>query len=178
MKMTTVLSNSAVLLALSLAAAGCGEAAVAPRSALETPESFLELDQLEYSEYVYRAASADGVVVGLREIPNERRGSLGFWSDAIRNQLRDGGAYALLDERDVTGQGGLRGRQLRFGRDQAGHPFRYWVTLFVRNEGDAPWLWIIEAGGEQETFDQHQDAVSALIASFAPTPTHTTTPVP
>lgn len=155
-----------VIIMLSLIAEGCSPAVVAPRFSIETPESFLALDEAEYSDFVYRATSADGVVIGLREINNERRGSLNFWSEAVCNELRSGSAYALIEEQDVTSQSGLQGRQFRFGRDQAGHPYHYWVTIFVQTSDVEPRLWLIEAGGEQEPFERHQEAIEAMITSF------------
>lgn len=152
----------AALLAVAAASAGCRTFNV------ETPDSFIELEDQRQYEYEYRSTTADGVVVAAQGLPNKQRGTLDFWSEAIRNKLRDARGYALLEEADVHARGGMPGKQLRFGRDEAGHTFRYWVTVFVRTEGMYPRVWVIEAGGEQEAFERRREEVERLIATFEP----------
>lgn len=135
---------------------------------INTPDSFVELDEERYSRYDYRATTADGVVVSIRAIDNDRRGTLSFWSEAVRSKLRDSRGYALLEEQDVTSRGGIQGKQMRFGRDDSGHSYRYWVTLFVRSQGRSPRVWAIEAGGEDEVFERRREEVERLIAGFVP----------
>jgi hypothetical protein len=135
---------------------------------INTPDSFVELDEERWSRYDYRATTADGVVVSVRAIDNDREGTLNFWTEAVRSKLRDARGYALLEEADVTARGGVRGKQMRFGRDDSGHSYRYWVTLFVRSTGRDPRVWVIEAGGEEEVFERRREAVEQLIATFVP----------
>jgi len=152
----------AALLVACAAGAGCR-----PFN-LETPAAFIELEDQDDHDYYYRSTTADGVVVAIQALPNKQRGSLSFWSEAVRNKLRDARGYALLEEEDVRAQGGMPGKQMRFGRDEAGHTFRYWVTVFVRHEGRSPRVWVIEAGGEQEVFEARQAEIERLVASFEP----------
>lgn len=128
---------------------------------VETPSAFVALDDEQV--YDYRATNAHGVVVSVRELPNEPVGDVSFWTDAIRNRLRMNGGYALLDERDVQAASGETGRQMRYGRDQNGHPYLYWVTLFVGPER----LHLVEAGGPREEFEAVESAVEASLASLA-----------
>lgn len=135
---------------------------------INTPDSFVELEEESYSQFEYRATTADGVVVGVRALDNDRRGTLSFWAEAVRNKLRDARGYALLEEADVNARAGVAGKQLRFGRDDSGHTYRYWVTIFVRSEGGDPRVWVIEAGGEQAVFERRQAEIEQMIASFVP----------
>jgi hypothetical protein len=151
------------MLAAALAAAACG----VPFE-VETPTTFVELEEGRYSRYDYRSTTADGVVLSVRALDNERRGTAEFWAEAVRNKLRDGRGYALLEEADVRARGGLPGKQLRFGRDESGHSYTYWVTVFVRHEGRTPRVWVIEAGGEQEVFAARREEIERTIASFEP----------
>jgi hypothetical protein len=153
---------------LPLWAALAGNVAGCRPFAITTPATFIELDEDRRSNFDYRAASADGVVMAVRVVDNGQRGTLAFWVEAVRNKLRDVHGYALLEESDIRSRGGVAGRQLRFGRDQSGRSYHYWVTLFVRHEGRKPRLWVIEAGGEQELFEERRSAVEAALASFAP----------
>lgn len=131
---------------------------------VETPRRFVELED-DGTPYDYRATTADGVVVGVRvvDIDPDKGGSLGFWVEAIEQRMRQVGGYALLEKKDATGRGGLRGKQLRFGRDEGERPYRYWVTLFLR--GDT--LLVVEAGGQQEVFARAQRDVEKMIRSLS-----------
>src|SRR5262245_41787981 len=84
----------------ALALSGCGHDFHAA-----TPRGFVELDDQE--RYDYRATSADGLVIGVRELANEPRGELDFWARAIENQLRGRHGYALLETRAVKSKDGV-----------------------------------------------------------------------
>jgi hypothetical protein len=150
------------LLAVALSAGACRPFDI------NTPDSFVELEEANYSQFEYRATTADGVVVGVRALDNDRRGTLSFWAEAVRNKLRDSRGYALIEETDVNARAGIPGKQLRMGRDDSGHTYRYWVTIFVRSEGRNPRVWVIEAGGEQAVFERRQAEIEQMIASFVP----------
>jgi hypothetical protein len=128
---------------------------------MEHPNDFVEIDE-GYSSYDERAASAHGVVLGAREVENDPEGNLQFWVDAIKNRLRMNGGYALVEELDVTAATGERGKQLRFGRDQNGIPFVYWLTVFVTDD----YIHLVEAGGREEQFREAEERVVAAINAF------------
>ncbi len=144
---------------LSLLGGACGPAFV-----LERPADFLELDDSRNAPrgYAYRATSADGAVVAVRRLENRGHGSLAFWTEVIRNQLRYGGGYAVLEETSVRAASGESGTRLVCGRDQGGRTYTYWVTLFVVDEQ----LFVVEAGGEREAFERARPAVEASLAGF------------
>ena len=131
---------------------------------LHTQSPFLELEEPSGSHYDYRSTSADGVVVAARalDVDADRGGDLQFWVDATTRQLRDRRGYALLEQVDVTTAQGLRGKQLRFGRDEKSRPYRYWLTVFVTDDK----LYIIEAGGPAKRFEGHQESIERAIASL------------
>ena len=45
------------------------------------------------SDGEYRATTADGVVIGIRNVDNDPKGELSFWSRALENRMRE--AYGL-----------------------------------------------------------------------------------
>jgi hypothetical protein len=109
---------------------------------VKTAPGFIELE--EPSGYDYRATTPEGVVFSVRAIDNpSEQGDLAFWTRAITLRLRDVSGYALLDTHDVTAKDGTKGKQLRFGHDEQGKPYSYWVTLFVAQSR----VFIVEAGG-------------------------------
>lgn len=149
-----------VLFALRLsfaALAGCGH-----HFELAAPDDFVTLDEDQQASrgYAMRATSADGVVIAVREIANDRHGSRDFWVQAIRNRLRRAGGYALLEESDVRAPTGETGHQMRFGRDESGRPYAYWLTVFV----DADRITLVEAGGRRDALDAQTASIESAIA--------------
>jgi hypothetical protein len=156
----STLALSRLLGALLLASlAGCGH-----HFELQSPADFAELDPDAQARrgFAQRAVSADGVVVAVREVDNDRHASRAFWLDAVRNRVRRSGGYALLSESSVRSADGAEGHQLRFGRDEGQRPYDYWVTLFVTESH----VFVIEAGGRREHFEARRAAVEQTIASF------------
>lgn len=149
---------SIVLLSLALPLAACGR----PFD-IKTTSRFVELE--EESAYEYRATTASGVVVGIRavEVDPDRGGNLAFWVEAVEQRMRRIGGYALLGKADVRA-GSLRGKQIRFGRDEGDRPYRYTVTLFL----DDDYLYVVESGGAQDVYDRTQRDVQRLIGSLRP----------
>jgi hypothetical protein len=135
---------SATLFALGFASAlitmGCGRPFVPA-----TPPGFVELENL-YEDNEYRAATADGVVLGIRVIDNEPKGETAFWVRAIENRMREVGGYALLEKREVKDRSGLAGTQLRFGIDLGKTPHHYWISIFVTEDR----IFLLEAGGTKD----------------------------
>ncbi len=146
----------ALVLAVALAVTGCGSS-----FAMTAPDGFVELDE-DNSNYDARFTSADGVVISVRAIEHDPEGDLAFWVEAITSRIRMNGGYALLDTKDVRAGSGQTGTQLRFGRDQNGTPFKYWVTIFVTESH----LHLVETGGRTEQFDAAEARVERAIESL------------
>lgn len=129
---------------------------------IKTAPGFLELKE-ESSSYAYRATTPEGVVVGVRVVDLEGEGSddLAFWTRALTIQMRDVSGYALLETHDAQSLDGVKGRQLRFGHDESGKPYVYWLTFFTSGKK----LVIVEAGGAKEKFDQAAPSVQWMIQS-------------
>lgn len=129
---------------------------------MEAPSNFVALEEEEASGYDFRATNARGVVIAVRSMDNDPEGSADFWLEAIRNRIRLNGGYALQEEVSVRAKTGQEGTQLRFGRDQNGTPFRYWVTVFVGEET----LHVVEAGGRAEHFEAAVDDIVATVEAL------------
>lgn len=144
--------------ALSLAALplfGCGHNFEAT-----TPPGFVELEDQE--AYDYRATTADGLVIAVREIEHEPKGEVAFWVRAVENRMRQRGGYALLGTRDVKTQSGLDGKQLRFGHDESGKPHLYYVTIFVTPDQ----IFLLEAGGTKELMEKGAPELDQAVQGF------------
>ena len=81
-------------------------------------------------------------------------------SVALRMRELDG--YALISTADVEGAGGVKGRELTFGHDEAGKPYVYVVRIFVAPKHQ---LVIVEAGGAKDEMERNRPMVEAAMAS-------------
>lgn len=147
-----------ILLVACLAfGAGCGST-----FSMSTPPGFVELDP-ERSRYDYRATTADGLVLAVRELEHEPQGAMEFWVRAIENRMRGRGGYALLETLDVKSADGVAGKQLRFGHDDEGaRPHLYYVTVFVTPER----LLLVEAGGTKEQMVAQAAEIDKAVAAL------------
>ena len=143
---------SAIALALGLAA--CGR----PFD-VKTAPGFVELEN--QAEHAYRATTPAGVVVAVRVVDDEDRGDLAFWTQALVLQLRDVTGYALLESAETASADGTKGRLLKFGHDEDGKPYEYWVALYLAQGR----LFLVEAGGEKATFDRARANVEWTMKS-------------
>jgi hypothetical protein len=135
---------------------GCGR----PYAAA-TPPGFVEFEG-RYDGDEYRAATADGVVLGIRAFDNEPKGELTFWVRAIQNRLRDQGGYALLETRPVQDRGGLKGTQMRFGHDEEKSPHLYHLVVFVTEDR----VYLLEAGGQKAQIERLGPQIDWWVKSF------------
>jgi len=126
-----------------------------------TPAGFVELDD-QQPNYDYRAVSADGVVIAVREIKHDPKGSSEFWVTAIRNQMRDTAGYALIEEKKVTTRSGLQGTQLKFGHDQDGVTMLYDVTIFVTKK----YIFLLEFGGTKDEMTRNAANLAKVVENF------------
>jgi hypothetical protein len=149
--MRTIIATIVSLAAL----AACGPSFHHP-----TPKEFVELE--DQRRYDYRAVSADGMVLAVRELEHEPEGDLAFWSKAIENQMRKRAGYALLSVKDVKTDSGLAGKQMRFGHDRSQKPHLYYLTVFVTDKH----IYLLEAGGSKEQMTQRDQALATAIAGF------------
>jgi hypothetical protein len=135
------ISLSILLLVSSALATACG-----PSVTLQTPPGFAVLPQQK--EYLYRAASAEGVVLAIRAEENKPTGNLDFWSEALDRQLRQAGYKPDGKSEDVKSATGIPGRRLKYTRENQGRTYRYWVSVFVTETR----VFCVEAGGDEDRF--------------------------
>ena len=132
---------SILLLAASALATACG-----PSVSLQTPPGFAVLPK--QTEYLYRAASADGVVLAVRVEDNKPTGNLDFWSETLDRQLRQVGYKPDGKSEEVKSATGIPGRRLKYTRENQGRTYRYRVSVFVTETR----VFCVEAGGDEDRF--------------------------
>jgi len=152
-----MLRNTLLIVAASLMTAACG-----PSFVVTTPPGFVEIEN-DWDDYDYRATTADGLVIAVREIDHDPEGTTEFWLQAVKNRMRDRGGYALLETVKVKSADGVAGTQLRFGHDEEGNrPHLYYVSLFVT----ADTILLVEAGGTKKLMTDNQAQIDKLISQF------------
>jgi hypothetical protein len=132
---------------------------------MKTAPGFLEITSAN-APYVYRATTPDGIVIAARveTVDGEGSDDLAFWTRAFTLELRDRNGYALLDTLDVKSLDGAHGKELRFGHDESGKPYAYWVAFWASNHK----VTIVEAGGAKSAFDAAAPSVQWMLASVRP----------
>lgn len=148
-----VTSLVAAAIALGALATGC-----TPATALRTPPGFVQLDR--DGDYGYRATNAEGVVIAVRELDNDPRGDLDFWTVAVDARLRR--TYTAQSAHEVESDAGLPGRQIRYRAVRGGRPHVYWATVFV----DRDRVLLVEAGGDEAFFAESREAVERAVLSL------------
>ncbi len=150
MNVTKYASKIGILATLGILAfaSGCGR----PFD-VKTANGFVELEN-QAPEYDYRATTPDGVVMSIRAIDNTgssgQRGDIAFWERAVTLEMRDVQGYAFFDAKDVSSADGTKGRELRFGHDEDGKPYEYFVTIYLAQSR----IYVIEAGGKKDLVDR------------------------
>jgi hypothetical protein len=76
--------------------------------------------------------------------------------------MREMEGYALLGRRNVRSADGVAGRELTFGHDEQGKPFRYRMRLYVA--GDQ--LVLAEAGGGSEQMKRLEPSVDFMLRTL------------
>jgi len=112
---------------------------------LELPPNFVAMEKADLGHYDFRAVSADGVVLALSVRDNPKKGTLEFWSEAIRNELTDRG-YSLVKTEAVESSSNVPGTMLTMEEDLRGQKFTYVLAVFVKSRE----VLIAEAGGKAD----------------------------
>ncbi len=141
-----------IVLMLSLAAAACG-----PTSRLAAPDGFAHVG----GTYDDRVASASGVVVGTRVVPNEPKANLDFWTQAIDLRLRQRGYEPYEQPEDVKSVSGLPGRSLHYVYFDGQRKNRYFVDVYATSRR----ILLVEAAGDAADFDASLPKVVATMRS-------------
>ncbi len=141
---------------LCIGALGCG-----PAYRIETPKSFRRYQQ----SHDFRWITPEGVVLRGREVENEPRATLAFWSQATQHHLERRG-YKLQTKRAFRTAEGLDGERLDFLVPRGGEDWLFSVGLIVREAR----IYVLEAGGPWAQMHPLDAELQGVFASFRPEP--------
>jgi hypothetical protein len=148
-----------LITAIALAAAagaGC-------QKHIQTPADFAVMDD-PGPGFEYRAISSDEVVIGVQRKDNEPRGDAGFWMEVWKEKYPPIKDYSYVDHEEITTDGGLSGYLLEYTSEEQDGLYRMLVALFVQKKD----IWIVSAGGADETLTEHRETLVEAFKTFKP----------
>ncbi len=144
----------AAALSGAMMAAGCV-------ATMDMPDGFVQVKNDGDDLYRMRGVSADGVVCALRTHDNPKRGTLAFWSEAVKNELVSSKGYKLIKSEPVQSRAGRPGTLMTFSAERSGTAFTYLLAVFV-SRGK---VLIAEAGGKADRVKPRLGAIKNAMLS-------------
>ena len=139
-------------------AAGLAVAVGCVPSGLTTPADYVRLSSPPHP-YCYKAVSAEGVSLAMRQEDNPEGGTAEFWAAAVKNQLAGARGYTPAGESAVTSADGAAGKRLDFTVNLEGRDMAYLVAVWVEGKQ----IVIVEAGGPKEKFEADRGKIEAAL---------------
>ncbi|MCA9538977.1 MAG: hypothetical protein KC620_08810 [Myxococcales bacterium] len=140
--------------ALALLLLACG-----PTRVLDVPPAFKKYEDADD----LRLITADGVRVAAREVDNEPKADLAFWTDAMKRHLEKRG-YTFRAEDCFNTRKGLRGCTLDFMLPYGNEDWVMSETIFVIDDR----IVLVEAAGPFERYQPVEQQLRAALRTFEP----------
>jgi hypothetical protein len=147
---------SACTAALLLLAGGC--------MSIQAPPRFLVIGR---GTSELKAITPDEARLWVREFNDWKRGDLGFWAEALRNDFTGNRGYTLIEEQEVQDAKGRNGLELRFEAAAQGQAQGYLVTLFVLPGWMKNTLRVAEFVAPKPLFDGYLPGVRQAITTIS-----------
>lgn len=144
------------LLGLSGLAGGCSYA-------LQVPDRFL-VTQNEWWEL--RALTPEESKLWIREFKDDDKGSLSFWSEALKSDLLKSRGYTLVEEGPIKDASGREGLALVLETSLSGRPVRELMAVFVIPGWCDHTIRVVEYVADKEAFVAEVDGVRASVATL------------
>ncbi len=110
----------------------------------------------------FRAVSAEGSAITLRNESNPENGDLTFWKKAVKNQLLDVRGYKLVNHREISHAGQTPGVEMTFDYTKDGIDYTYMVMLLVKGRR----VHCIEAAGVKDQIAPELPAIKDAVAKW------------
>lgn len=148
---STIAKNTlaaALIAGAALGATACGETV-----RMSTPSGFAEMHKQDH--YAYRATTASGVVVAVRNEKNEPEGDLEFWSEAVDTSVTSRG-YTRILEKQVESPKHRKGWRGVYEFGDGAAALRYAVTVYVTRDR----VLVVEEAGPKAVVVKLDDALA------------------
>jgi hypothetical protein len=123
------------------------------------PAGFVQLGDDGRDGYLVRGISADKAVVALEQHPNPKNGTLDFWVQAMKDEMKTGRGYELCGEENITSQSGAAGHMMTF--KQESQDMRYVVCVYV----DWQTVLVAQAGGKTAAIEPKMSEIKKAMLS-------------
>ncbi len=150
--------SSALLLLLATGVASCA-------TIMEPPERFLVVDK--GGDFV-KAITPEESKLWLRDFPDDDRGGLAFWRDALKADLEDNRGYVIISEAEVKDAAGTPGHEFVLESTVNGRAVRELLALFIYGGAFADTVRVVEYVAEKQAFATEVGAVRASLTKLKP----------
>jgi hypothetical protein len=123
------------------------------------PGGFVQLGNDARGAYLVRGISADKAVVALEQHPNPKNGTLDFWVQAMKDEMKTGRGYELSGEENVTSQSGEAGHMMTFKQESTDN--RYVLCVYV----DWQTVLVAQAGGKSSAIEPRMKDIKQAMLS-------------
>jgi hypothetical protein len=131
---------------------------------IEAP-SFLVLESGTDS---LKAMTPEDARIWVREFDDPSQGDLGFWTQALRNDLVSNRGYTLLEERKVKDADGEEGVEMHFEVTAGGRAQRYIAALYVFEGLFSNTIRVAEYVAPRELHGKYEAEVRKAFAAISP----------
>lgn len=129
------------------------------------PERFLVVD--EGGDYL-KAITPEESKLWLRDFPDEDKGGLAFWRDALKADLKDNRGYIVISEAEVKDGAGTPGHEMVLESTVNGRTVRELLALFVYAGWFGDTIRVVEYVADKETFEKEVVGVRASLSTIQP----------
>lgn len=129
------------------------------------PDRFLVVD--EGGDYL-KAITPEESKLWLRDFPDEDKGGLAFWKDALKADLKDNRGYIVISEGEVKDGAGTPGHEMVLESTVNGRTVRELLALFVYAGWFDDTIRVVEYVAEKDTFEEEVAGVRASLSTIKP----------
>ena len=129
------------------------------------PDRFLVVD--EGGDYL-KAITPEESKLWLRDFPDEDKGGLAFWKDALKADLKDNRGYIVISEGEVKDGAGTPGHEMVLESTVNGRTVRELLALFVYAGWFDDTIRVVEYVAEKDTFEKEVAGVRASLSTIQP----------
>ena len=144
-------------LALLALLAACG-----PHYQMDAPDGFVKYTK-DHGKFAW--ITADGVRVKARDVVNEPKAELPFWTDATQRHMTARG-YTKKSEKCFTTRAGAKGCTLEWLAPRGNEDWVFAVSIFVTGER----VTLVEAAGPYARYVAVEGKLAKALESFEPGP--------
>lgn len=132
---------------------------------IDAPERFLVVD--DGGSFV-KAITPEESKLWLRDFPDDDRGGLAFWRDALKADLQDNRGYVVVSEGVAQDSAGTPGHELVLESTVNGRTVRELLVVFVYAGWFSDTIRVVEYVAEKDTFETEVASVRASVNTIRP----------